>query len=383
MRRYDLTIVGGGFAGLVCARVAAQRGLRVAVLEAKPDAGARPHTTGIMVKEAADEVDIPARLTRRIRGVRLYAPSGRHLDLFAPGYYFLASDTPGLLRWLAAEAQRAGAEVFYDLRFEGAAPCGAGWRLAAPPIETRFLVGADGARSRVAETLGLGRNRHFLTGLEAELPEAPAVAPAFLHCFLDSRLAPGYLAWIVAGVGITQVGLAATAGRKPDLGGFLARHGPRFGLEGRTPLARRAGVIPAGGPVRPLWRPGALLVGDAAGLASPMTGGGIQLAYRFGRRAAQVVSDHLLDGGGEPGRVLAAELPRFRLKRRLRRALDLAPPNLLVEAALRLGVTRRLAQQIFFHRRGSSDPEAYRRFLESQAHDPVLQEAGARPATDG
>ncbi len=366
MRDYDLTIVGGGFAGLVCARVAALRGLRVAVLEAKPDAGARPHTTGIMVKEAADEIDIPARLTRRIRGVRLYAPSRRHLDLFAPGYYFLANDTAGVLRWLAAEAQRAGAEIFYDLRFTGAAPCSRGWRLAEPPLETRFLIGADGARSRVADALRLGRNCRFLTGLEAEFPETPAVAPEFLHCFLDSRLAPGYLAWIVPGVGITQVGLAVGPDRKPDLAGFLGRHGPQFGLEDRVPLARRAGVIPAGGPVQPFWRPGTLLIGDAAGLVSPMTGGGIQLAYRFGRRAAQVVSDHLLDGGDEPGRVLAAELPRFHLKRRLRRALDLAPPNFLVEAALCLGLTRRIAQQIFFHRRGSSDPEAYRRFLQGQ-----------------
>ncbi len=366
MRRYDLTIVGGGFAGLVCARVAALRGLRVAVLEAKRDAGARPHTTGIMVKEAADEVDIPARLTRKVRGVRLYAPSRRHLDLFAPGYYFLASDTAGVLRWLAAEAQRAGAEIFYDLRFDGAEPCAGGWRLAAPPIETRFLIGADGARSRVAEALGLGRNRRFLTGVEAEFPEAPAVDPEVLHCFLDSRLAPGYLAWIVPGVGITQVGLAVRAGRRPELGAFLDRLGPRFGLEGQVPLARRAGVIPAGGPVRPSWRPGALLIGDAAGMVSPLTGGGIQLAYRFGRRAAQVVSDHLIDGGGEPGQVLAGELPRFRLKRRLRRGLDLAPPNLLIEAALRLGPTRRIAQQIFFHRRGTSDPEAYRDFLREQ-----------------
>ena len=364
MQRYDLTIVGAGFAGLVCARTAALRGLRVAVLEAKPDAGARPHTTGIMVKEAADEIDVPAGLTRKVRGVRLYTPSLRPLELFAPGYYFLATDTAGLLRWLAAEALRAGAEIFYDLRFTGAEACDRGWRLAAPPIETRFLIGADGARSRVAEDLGLGRNRRFLTGLEAEFAPGPKVDPRFLHCFLDSRLAPGYLAWIVPGLGMTQAGLAVQGGAKPDLGRFLARVGPQFGLDEQTPLARRAGVIPVGGPVRPLWRPGALLVGDAAGLVSPLTAGGIQLAYRFGRRAAQLVSDHLLDGGPEPGRLLAREAPRFRVKRLLRRSLEQSPPNPLIEAALHLGVTRRLAQQIFFHRRGRGDPEAYARFLE-------------------
>lgn len=92
---YDLLIAGGGFAGLVCARTAAARGLKVAVLDRKPEPGARVHTTGIVVKEAAEEVALPARLTRPIAGVRLYTPSLRWIDLDSPGYHFLATDTPG------------------------------------------------------------------------------------------------------------------------------------------------------------------------------------------------------------------------------------------------------------------------------------------------
>lgn len=39
MNRYDIAIVGAGFAGLACARVAAERGLRVVVIEKKPEPG--------------------------------------------------------------------------------------------------------------------------------------------------------------------------------------------------------------------------------------------------------------------------------------------------------------------------------------------------------
>lgn len=46
----DLLIVGASFAGLVAAETAAMRGLDVVVLEAKPGAGARVATTGILVK---------------------------------------------------------------------------------------------------------------------------------------------------------------------------------------------------------------------------------------------------------------------------------------------------------------------------------------------
>src|SRR5215469_4436256 len=127
MAKYDLLIVGGSFAGLACARTAALRGLKVAVIDAKSEPGARIRTTGILVKEATDDCDLPSRLMRKVRGVRLYAPDGRALDLHAPGYFFQATDTAELLRWMAAEATRAGATLLYgrkfvtaDLRADGA-----------------------------------------------------------------------------------------------------------------------------------------------------------------------------------------------------------------------------------------------------------------------
>jgi flavin-dependent dehydrogenase len=82
---FDLVIAGGSFAGLACARTAALRGLKVAVLDPKLEPGARPRTTGIVVKEACDDFDLPAHLMRKVRGVRLYAPDDRAFDLHAPG----------------------------------------------------------------------------------------------------------------------------------------------------------------------------------------------------------------------------------------------------------------------------------------------------------
>jgi digeranylgeranylglycerophospholipid reductase len=100
-REVDLVIVGASFAGLICARSAALRGLKVVIIESKPDPGARIHTTGILVKEAAEEIDTPAKFSRVIHGVRLYSPSLKSVDLRAPGYYFLTTDTAGLVRWLS------------------------------------------------------------------------------------------------------------------------------------------------------------------------------------------------------------------------------------------------------------------------------------------
>jgi digeranylgeranylglycerophospholipid reductase len=332
--RYDLVIVGASFAGLVAARTAAMRGLKVAVLEAKPEAGARVATTGILVKEAAEAVDVPHALTRRVHGVRLYAPSLKHIDLFSPGSFFLTTDTAALLRWLALEALRAGAVLLFGARFTGAE--------------------RHGAHSKVARHFRLGRNTRFLVGVEAEYEALDAVDGRFLHCFLDSRLAPGYLAWVAPGPRVTQVGLAARRGGRVDLATFLARTEPLFGYAGARVVERRAGRIPAGGLVRPWAAPGVLLVGDAAGMVSPATGGGIRLAFHFGRRAAQAIADHLLHLGPAPEIVLAPELPHFGVKRLMRHLLDLAPANGVIDAALATPPMRWLAAHVYFHRRGTT-----------------------------
>lgn len=351
-RPYDLVIVGASFAGLVAARTAAMRGLSVAVLDAKPEAGHRVATTGILVKEAADEIDIPHTLTRRVHGVRLYAPSRRSIDLFAPGSFFLTTDTANVLRWLAAEAMRAGAKILYRARFEGASREAGVFRFHGVNIAARYILGADGARSAVARAFGLGRNTRFLTGIEVEYEGLTRADPRFLHCFLDSKLAPGYLGWVAPGPSVTQAGLAVGPGRRPDLKRFLAATEPIFGYSEARAVERRSGRIPAGGLVSPWSTDGVMLVGDSAGQVSPATGGGIKLAFELGRRSAQLIADHLQDLGAPPPVALAPELPAFAAKKLMRTALDMAPPNPLIDLALALPPMRWLAQHVYFHRRG-------------------------------
>ena len=356
---YDLIIVGASFAGLVAARTAAHRGLRVAVIDAKKEPGARVRTTGILVKEAVDEMDVPAALTRKIPGARLYAPNGRHIDLFAPGYYFLATDTPAIMRWLAREASRAGADLLFGARFENATLADDLVHLHGLNLSTRYLLGADGAKSRVAQSFGLGKNTEFLIGMETEYDETPAVDPDLLHCFIDNTLAPGYLGWVVPGAGMTQVGLAVSNNpfggkRKPDYDAFYNRIDPLFGLSKLDVHHRRSGPIPCGGLVSPLSSRRVLLTGDAAGLVSPLTAGGIRLAFQYGRRAGQAISEYLSDNGADPGVVMAREYPKFTLKTWMRRAWSVAPPNALLNIGLFTPPMRALAQWIYFQKRGSS-----------------------------
>lgn len=353
IQRYDLIIVGGSFAGLSCARTAALKGLKVAVIDAKPEPGARIRTTGIVVKEASDDFDLPARLMRKVRGVRLYAPNDRSVDLSAPGYFFQATDTAGVLRWMAGEAERAGATLLYGRKFEMAVEHDRGVALPALGLHASFLIGADGARSRVAEAIDLSRNTHFLAGLEIECEPLGDLDPRFLHCFADSRIAPGYIAWAVPGVETTQIGVAARRPHRPDLGELLLRLKSVCDIKNIRVRQRRSGLIPSGGTLRHLGTNRVLLVGDAAGMVSPVTGGGIHTALSFGRRAAQLVSDYLDDRGPHPVAQLEREAPRFRTKLWLRRLLDTAPSNALINAFLMTPPAKAVAQRLYFHSRAS------------------------------
>jgi len=363
-RQSDCVVVGASFAGLACASVLAHGGLRVTVLEKKADPGEKLHTTGIIVKDAVDQValldGLPAELVHRINGVRLYAPNLRHVDLAAPGYYFLATDTPRVMRWLAGRAEQAGARIDYRQSFDRAERIQGGFDLGEAGT-TRFLVGADGPGSRVARALGLGQSAKFLFGIEHEYEGVEVADSDRMHCFIDRRLAPGYIAWVVSGVGAVQVGLARRVGGDATaapaaMAAFLEKIAPLFDFRHLKPASVRAGMIPCGGVVRPVAANRVLLVGDAAGMVSPLTAGGIHTALKHGLAAGHAIAEFLNGKSEDPGGRFVRTYPRFRAKRLLRFLFDRFQSDALFNLLLGTQPMRAAAGIVYFHRKGVFNP---------------------------
>jgi geranylgeranyl reductase family protein len=354
----DCVVVGAGFAGLACATALARAGFHVRVLEKKGEAGERLHTTGVLVKEVVEQIalldPVPPTMLRSIAGVRLYSPKRQSVDLRAPGYFFLATDTRGLLNWMAAQAQAAGAEIRYQALFRQARRLQAGWEVDGWG-RCRYLVGADGPKSRVAQALALGCNREFLFGMEYEYRGLQGALPDYLHCFIDRQLAPGYLAWVVPGVESLQVGLArrhhGRALAKQALSRFVAGLQPLLDLRGLVPSDVRAGFIPCGGLVNPTATSRALLVGDAAGMVSPLTAGGIHTALKHGSAAGHAIGEFLSGKSADPCGTFCTTYPRFLGKRVLRWLFDTLQNDWSVNLLLQSSLVRHLASQIFFHQR--------------------------------
>lgn len=356
---WDLVIVGASFAGAACALAAAQYGLRVCVLERKADPGARLHTTGIIVKEAIEQTWLgraPADLLQRVERVRLYAPNLRSVLLAAPGYYFMTTDTPNLLRWLSAELCANGVQVRLQQSFTHARREGDGWQVDGAG-RTRYLIGADGATSRVAQRTGLGRVQDNLYGVEQEFAGVQLAEAGALHCFASKRFAPGYIGWAAQNPTGVQVGLAlrhdAARARQPDLEGFLQHVRDVVGLPAAAvPTATRAGLVPCGLPDGPITAPGVILTGDAAGIVSPLSAGGIHSSWRHGWAVGDAAGRHLRGNGPPPEAVARKAAPTFRRKRMLRWAMDHLQMDWPLNLVLHSAVMRRVAEQVYFHRRG-------------------------------
>jgi flavin-dependent dehydrogenase len=205
-------------------------------------------------------------------------------------------------------------------------------------IESRWLIGADGARSRVAHRLGVERPVRLprRLGLVAHYEGHPDLVDrgemhVGAHHYVG--LAP------VAG-GRLNVGMALPANTR---GGAQERFEAAIAalpavaarLAGRRRLTPIRGASPIGHRVVRAAGPGWMLVGDAAGFIDPFTGEGIYRALRSARAAATALVSG--DEGAE-ARYLAERRAAFAAKDALTWTIQglLAAPPVLGYALRRL-----------------------------------------------
>jgi flavin-dependent dehydrogenase len=364
--RFDVIVVGAGLGGLQCARLLGRAGLRVLLVDAKRTLDAGVHTTGIFVRRTLEDFALPADcLGPAVRRVTLYSPARRALDLESRHDEFRVGRMGRLYPRFLDDCARAGVAWSPGTRYVGCERARGGGLLVqleargrVARVPARFLVGADGARSRVARDLGLDQNREWIVGIEDVYEGLPhAGAPRF-HCFLDPRLAPGYLAWVVADGAETHVGVGGYGARfepRRALAEFQQSVAGMFALAADRRTERRGGRIPVGGVLQRIKCAEGLLVGDAAGAVSPLTAGGLDPCLRLSSLAAHVIENYLASGDEAALAPYAGARFRARFTSRLwlrRLHARLREPALveLACAALRLPILRGFARHVFFGR---------------------------------
>jgi flavin-dependent dehydrogenase len=374
MKHYDVAIVGAGLAGLQCARLLGRQGLRVLLIDRKNSLDTSIHTTGIFVRRTFEDFDIPANcLGPAVRDVTLYSPSRKSMDLTSDQDEFRVGRMGRLYSHYLDECLRAGVEWLpgtryvdhrrsknkLDVRLDGQ---------SSRSVTTRYLVGGDGAKSRVARDLKLDLNKEWIVGVEDVLANVPLIGPPRLHCFLDPKIAPGYLAWIAhdgeeAHIGVG--GYAALFDPLRALSDFRSSLNGIVDLSKATDVERRGGRIPVGGVLRNICNGEGLVIGDAAGAVSPLTAGGLDPCMRLSTLAATVIPEYLETGDAEVLRAYSGDAFRARFASRIlmRRLASTVRNPALIElacAGMRLPILNRFARHVFFGRGSFPDVDPIR-----------------------
>jgi len=314
-----IVVVGGGPSGACAALHLARGGARVVLLEQA--APPRPKVCGGGVvarawRELPPDVRLPVR--REARRVELLDHAGRThvVERASPIVSLVLRDE--FDHALLEAARSAGAEVRVGCRLLGLRGLGADDELVldtnAGELRAALLLGADGAHSAVARHAGFNDSAKGTPALEAEVRGAPrGRADAVVFDFLN---APHGYAWsfgkpgqISAGV-LTRHGAPSPRALLPTI---LAAHDLRDAAH-----CDIAGQIIPARPRRTLAQGRVLLLGDAAGLADPLTYEGISLALRSARLAAQAALAHGPHAARAYERALSGDLlPELRRARLL------------------------------------------------------------------
>lgn len=304
---YDIVVVGGGPGGSYTAKVAAEGGADVLLIE-------KDREIGIPVRcaEGVGEAGLreffepdPAWVANKIEGFTFIAPDETYVDMEVErsGYVL---ERKIFDRMIAELAAKAGAKLVTrvaatgllveDGRVSGVEVSHSGGTQA---IRSKIVVGADGVESRVGRWAGLRTFcklhdiqtcvQYTLAGIEIDLSRC--------QLWFGSKVAPGGYLWVFPkGEGIANVGLGISGDfsryRSPleYLDSFVERYFPKSSI-----MMSTSGAVPCSGGIKNIVGNGVMLVGDAAHQVNPLTGGGIINAMKAGRIAGRLALDALAD----------------------------------------------------------------------------------------
>jgi len=294
---YDVIIVGAGPAGATLAYELAKRGIGVLVLEKEKLPRYKCCAGGVTSKAAklldfdisglVEDVVYKVSFTFNMGSPYL----GQHSQ---PLIYTVMRDVFDY--FLVEKAQQLGA-VLIDGQKVTRIQVNGDWvevSTADNSFHSRLVVGADGAYSIVARELAMGRSIEYVAGIESEIvvPEEK-LAKWKSRIQMDLGCIPGGYAWVFPKRNHLSVGVKCLASKARHLNHHHQKFLNSLGIGSYTIARSNSHLIPTCTKGRLVWQDKALLLGDAAGLADPLTGEGIYNASLSAQLAAPVIENSL------------------------------------------------------------------------------------------
>jgi digeranylgeranylglycerophospholipid reductase len=289
----DVAVIGGGPGGLHTATLLARAGFAVTLFEEHDEVGQPVHCTGVLADDAFGEFDLSrSSVLNTLSTAKFISPAGFEISYTTPSVEAHVVDRRLLDQTIAAQAAETGVRLRAGRRVRHLEPVAGGMRIDiddAASVEARAVVLACGASYGLQRRFGLGIPAVSLNSAQLELP---AQRGGEVEVYFGSDTAPGGFAWTVpvtrpAGpcvrVGLMCEGDAAVFFRQ-----FVSRVGSSWGINPESVIEPRRRLLPLSTLPR-TYASRLLVVGDAAGLVKPTTGGGIYYSLVSAALAAETL----------------------------------------------------------------------------------------------
>jgi digeranylgeranylglycerophospholipid reductase len=315
LKKFDVIVVGAGTGGCLTAKTVAKAGLKVCMIDQKPEHKIGDKVCGDAIgKHHFDNINLAhpsgAELEQKIEGIKVYSPDMETVvTVQGEGIHGYLVNRQLFGQRLVKEAKDAGATLIDSTM------------VTEPAIKDSVVVGVltkdtkTGENTEMSAQVVVDASGHSAVlrkklppefGIETEVDDADVEVcyreireveeqisdPGFCKIYLDLQRFPGGYCWVFPkGPTMVNAGLGVAMVKGfPNPKQLYQEHVLSMPIfKGSRALTGGGGLVPTRRPISPMVANGIIIIGDAACQVNPIHGGGIGSSMMGGVKAAEVI----------------------------------------------------------------------------------------------